>query len=39
MKKVLRILWLAFLSVFPVSSLLNNVEMENLGESEKKRPL
>ena len=39
MKKVLRILWLAFLSVFPVSSLLNNVEMENLGESKEKRPL
>jgi hypothetical protein len=39
MKKVLRILWLAFLSVFPISSLLNNVEMENLGEGKKNRSL
>ena len=34
MRKIGKVLWLVFLSVFPVSSLLNDVEMEDY---EKKR--
>lgn len=36
MKKTLRILWLVFLSVFPISEFLNEVEMESFGETKKK---
>lgn len=33
MRKTLRILWLVFLSVFPISTFLNNVEMEEFGDA------
>lgn len=29
MKKALKILWLVFLSIFPISTLLNNVEFDS----------
>lgn len=29
MKKVLRVLWLVFLSVFPITSLLRDVELDD----------
>lgn len=29
MKKVMRVFWLVFLSIFPINSLLKNVELED----------
>jgi hypothetical protein len=37
MKKVLRVLWLVFLSVFPISTFLNEVEMEDFANEPKGR--
>lgn len=37
MRKALRVLWLVFLSVFPISSLLEDVEMEEFSAEPRGR--
>lgn len=37
MKKALRVVWLVFLSIFPISTLLENVEMEEFSSEPRGR--
>ncbi len=37
MRKTFKLLWLVFLSIFPINALLQNVEFDNVLEEEKRK--